>query len=141
VDDRWDSCLFLPEEHVWKFNGCLHLSYDSEYGVWPMHHLQGLTKENSDKPLRHCDSSTYSETRSNFASLWDKVIDEREPLTIHRRGAEDVSLLPTAELRSLQETAYLMRSPKNARRLLEALMSSIEQQGETVSLETLRKDL
>ncbi|MDA0751940.1 MAG: type II toxin-antitoxin system prevent-host-death family antitoxin [Verrucomicrobia bacterium] len=85
--------------------------------------------------------ATYSETRSNFASLWDKVIDEREPLTIHRRGAEDVSLLPTAELRSLQETAYLMRSPKNARRLLEALMSSIEQQGETVSLETLRKEL
>jgi hypothetical protein len=64
LDDRWDSYLFLPEEHVWKINGCLHLSYDSEYGVWPMHHLQGLPKENSDKPLSHCVSSPDSSGRA-----------------------------------------------------------------------------
>lgn len=85
--------------------------------------------------------ASYSETRSNFASLWDKVIDQREPLTIHRRGVEDVVLLPAAELKSLQETAHLMRSPKNAKRLLEALMSSFEQQGETTDIEALRKEM
>ena len=85
--------------------------------------------------------ASYSETRSNFASLWDKVIDQREPLTIHRRGVEDVVLLPAAELKSLQETAHLMRSPKNAKRLLEAPMSSFEQQGETTDMEALRKEM
>lgn len=67
--------------------------------------------------------STYTETRSNFAELWDKVIDRRETLIVHRRGAEDIAMLPAAELSSLQETAYLLGSPKNAQRLLGALSS------------------
>ncbi len=85
--------------------------------------------------------ATYSETRANFASLWDKVVDNRETLRIHRRGAEDVVMLPAAELESLQETAHLLRSPKNARRLLEALMASFEQEGAVVAVKDLRKDL
>lgn len=85
--------------------------------------------------------ATYTETRSNFAKLWDRVIDHREPLTIHRRGSEDVVLLPASELSSLQETAHLLRSPKNAQRLLEALRASLDQQGQEVSVETLKKNL
>ncbi len=85
--------------------------------------------------------ATYSETRSNFATLWDKVIDHREPLRIHRRGAEDIVMLPAAELESLQETAHLLRSPRNARRLLEALMSSFAQEGSVVEVNELRNDL
>ena len=85
--------------------------------------------------------ATYTETRTNFASYWDRVVDEREPLTIHRRGAEDVVLLPADELQSLQETAHLLRSPKNARRLMEALMSSISQQGDVTSVQSLKKEL
>lgn len=85
--------------------------------------------------------ATYSETRSNFASLWDKVIDRREPLRIHRRGAEDIVMLPAAELESLQETAHLLRSPRNAKRLLEALMASFEQEGIAVDIADLRTSL
>lgn len=85
--------------------------------------------------------ATYTETRSNFAKLWDRVIDHREPLTIHRRGSEDVVLLPASELSSLRETAHLLRSPRNAQRLLEALWASFDQQGEEVSVEALKEDL
>lgn len=85
--------------------------------------------------------ATYTETRSNFAKLWDKVIDHREPLVIHRRGSEDVALLPASELSSLQETAHLLRSPKNAKRLLEALSSSLSQEGERVRLSELKSEV
>jgi antitoxin YefM len=85
--------------------------------------------------------ASYTETRSNFAKLWDRVVDYREPLTIHRRGSEDVVLLPASELSSLQETAHLLRSPKNAQRLLQALLESFEQQGQEVSVEGLKRDL
>ena len=85
--------------------------------------------------------ATYTETRGKFAHYWDKVVDQREPLTIHRRGSEDVVLLPAAELASLQETAHLLRSPKNAQRLLAALFSSFEQEGEAVNLDSLKKEI
>ena len=85
--------------------------------------------------------ATYTETRSNFANYWDKVVDRREPLTIHRRGAEDVVLLPAAELNSLQETAHLLRSPKNSQRLLAALFSSFQQEGEEIRPESLKEEI
>ena len=85
--------------------------------------------------------STYTQTRSNFAELWDKVIDYREPLIVHRRGAEDIALLPAAELSSLQETAHLLRSPKNAQRLLAALSASISQEGKITTISELKADL
>jgi antitoxin YefM len=76
--------------------------------------------------------ATYTETRSRFASLWDEVVDRRETLTIHLRGAEDVVLLPAAELSSLQETAHLLKSPRNAKRLLDALTASMNQEGDFI---------
>lgn len=85
--------------------------------------------------------ASYTETRSNFAKLWDQVIDQREPLLIHRRGSEDVVLLPASELSSLQETAHLLRSPKNAKRLLDALSSSLSQEGEQVLLSDLKSEV
>lgn len=84
---------------------------------------------------------TYTEARKNFASYWDQVVDHREPLTIQRRGVEDIVMLPASELSSLQETAHLLRSPKNAQRLLEALSSSLQQEGEEVELRALEKEL
>ena len=84
--------------------------------------------------------ATYTETRGRFASLWDEVVDRREPLTIHRRGAEDVVLLPAAELSSLQETAHLLKSPRNAKRLLDALTASMNQEGEVVRVSDLREE-
>ncbi len=66
--------------------------------------------------------TTYTEARANLASLCDEVAESREPLVIHRRGARDVALVAADELDSLIETAHLLRSPKNARRLITALL-------------------
>ena len=85
--------------------------------------------------------ASYTETRTNFAALWDRVIDHRETLIVHRRGSEDIAVLPASELSSLQETAYLLRSPRNAQRLLAALTASMDQQGEAVEPETLRAEV
>ena len=67
---------------------------------------------------------SYSYARDNLAELWDRAEDEREPVVIERRGHEDMALIPAAELRSLRETAHLLRSPANAERLLRALARS-----------------
>ena len=67
---------------------------------------------------------TYSQAREKLAALWDELENAREAAIISRRGHEDMALLPAAELRSLQETAYLLRSPRNAARLLAALEQS-----------------
>jgi antitoxin YefM len=66
-------------------------------------------------------TGTYSYARDNLAQLWDEVEDSREEVIFTRRGHEDLALLPARELRSLQETAHLLRSPQNATRLLRAL--------------------
>jgi antitoxin YefM len=65
--------------------------------------------------------TTYTRARANLASLCDDVAETREPLIIHRRGAPDVALVAADELQSLIETAHLLRSPNNARRLITAL--------------------
>jgi len=65
--------------------------------------------------------TTYSNARANFASLLDRVTANREIVIINRRGSEDVALVAASELSSLLETAHLLRSPKNARRLFESI--------------------
>jgi antitoxin YefM len=75
-------------------------------------------------------ATSYSYARDHLAELWDKAEDEREPVVIQRRGHEDMALIPAAELRSLRETAYLLRSPANAERLLRALVRSRQKGGE-----------
>jgi antitoxin YefM len=62
-----------------------------------------------------------SYARAHLAALCDEAISTREPIIIHCRGAEDVVLIAADELRGLMETAHLLRSPKNALRLLKAL--------------------
>lgn len=68
--------------------------------------------------------TTYTALRQNLASFLDRVIDDREVLLVKRRNARDVAILPADELAGLAETAYLLRSPKNAERLMEALAES-----------------
>lgn len=65
--------------------------------------------------------TTYSAARANLASLMDRVTGDCEIVIINRRGADDVAMVSAAELSSLLETAHLLRSPNNARRLLIAL--------------------
>lgn len=85
--------------------------------------------------------SSYSHARQNLAKLWDSVEDSREAAVIQRRGHEDMALLPAAELSSLQETAYLLRSPQNAARLLAALTRGRRGRGKRRDLATLRRQL
>jgi antitoxin YefM len=67
---------------------------------------------------------SYSKVRENLAEVWDEVENSREEVILRRRGHEDLALLPAHELRSLRETAHLLRSPANAARLLTALARS-----------------
>src|SRR5215211_1140990 len=59
------------------------------------------------------EETTYTHARANLAALCDEVISTREPIIIHRRGAEDVALVAAAELRSLMVTANLLGSTEN----------------------------
>jgi antitoxin YefM len=65
--------------------------------------------------------TTYTRARANLARLCDRVAETREPYIIERRNGENVALISEAELDSLLETAHLLRSPANARRLATAL--------------------
>ncbi|OFV79724.1 MAG: prevent-host-death protein, partial [Acidobacteria bacterium RBG_13_68_16] len=60
--------------------------------------------------------TTYTQARATLAKLCSEVVQSREIVVIRRRGAEDVALVAADELRSLMETAHLLRSPKNAER-------------------------
>ncbi|MEU3020590.1 MULTISPECIES: type II toxin-antitoxin system prevent-host-death family antitoxin [unclassified Nocardiopsis] len=64
---------------------------------------------------------TYSESRANYAATLDSVIDDREEVVITRAGREPVVMMALSEYETLKETAYLLRSPENARRLVTAI--------------------
>src|SRR5258708_26411037 len=83
--------------------------------------------------------TTYTHARANLAALCDKVTQSRQPVIIRRRGAKDVALVDAAELRSLTETAHLLRSPKNARRLLAAILRARDQDLPTETIAILRR--
>ena len=61
---------------------------------------------------------TYSESRAHYAETLSAVVDDREEVIITRAGHEPVVIVSLDEYESLKETAYLLRNPENARRLL-----------------------
>ena len=81
--------------------------------------------------------TTYSQARANFAGLWDKVTQDREIVVIERRGADSIAMVAADELNALLETAHLLRSPKNAERLLTALNRALRNEGQPQSLDEL----
>lgn len=85
--------------------------------------------------------TTYTNARANLASLCDKVADDREVIIITRRNSADVALVAAQELSSLLETAHLLRSPKNARRLLTAMNRAKVGKGKAQSLNKLRREM
>ena len=66
------------------------------------------------------DAVTYSAARANLASTMDRVCNDHEALIITRNGAQSVVMLSLEDFQALEETAYLLRSPANAKRLLAA---------------------
>ena len=67
------------------------------------------------------DAITYSCARANLASTMDRVCNDHEALIITRNGEQSVVMLSLEDYNALEETAYLLRSPVNARRLLAAI--------------------
>ena len=65
--------------------------------------------------------TTYTDAANDFGSVYEQAIAHREAIEITREGSESVSVIPTAELESIKETAYLFQSPENAARLLAAI--------------------
>ncbi|HEY8990923.1 MAG TPA: type II toxin-antitoxin system prevent-host-death family antitoxin [Luteolibacter sp.] len=64
---------------------------------------------------------SYSAARENLASVMDQVCENHDPLIITRKRSQSVVLLSLEDYESLQETAYLLRSPANAARLAEGI--------------------
>lgn len=85
--------------------------------------------------------TTYTAARANFAALCNHAVENREVIIINRRRAEDVALVAANELSSLLETAHLLRSPKNARRLLAALSRAKAKKGKSHSIDKLRREM
>ncbi len=84
--------------------------------------------------------TTYTQARDGLAKLLDQVTHNREVVIIQRRGEEEVAMIAASELASLMETAYLLRSPANAERLLSALGNALKNKTEPLSLAALRRE-
>ena len=74
------------------------------------------------------DSISYTAARSNLAKTMEKVCNDHAPIAITRKGEGAVVMISMEDYQALEETAYLLRSPKNARRLVEAV-AMLEQGG------------
>ena len=79
-------------------------------------------------PLMHMLS--FSDARANLKSAMDRVVADKAPLAITRQRAEGVVMISQSEWDSIQETLYLLQSPKNAERLIEAVRGLEAGEGE-----------
>ena len=84
---------------------------------------------------------SYSKARAELARLCNKVAEDREVVYITRRSKENVALIASEELTSLLETAHLLRSPKNAQRLLTALNRALSGGEAPQTLDNFKRDL
>lgn len=67
------------------------------------------------------EAISYTNARSNLAKTMKKVCEDHDPVIITRRNENAVVMMSLEDFQALEETAYLLRSPKNARRLLESI--------------------
>lgn len=86
------------------------------------------------------ETTSPTEARSNFFKLLEQVVENHQVFIIHRREGENVALISESDLQSLVETVYLLRSPANARRLLDAIEESQAGIGPQ-TLEELKREL
>ena len=85
--------------------------------------------------------TTYTNLRQGLASFLRKVAEDQEVVIVRRRGAKDVALIPAEELAGLMETAHLLRSTRNAQRLLAALRQAQRGAGKRETVEDLRQEM
>ncbi|MFZ2634494.1 MAG: type II toxin-antitoxin system prevent-host-death family antitoxin [Desulfosalsimonadaceae bacterium] len=67
------------------------------------------------------EAITYTAARQNLAKTMDKVCMDHSPVIVTRKSLNSVVIMSLEDFEALEETAYLLRSPKNARRLLESI--------------------
>ena len=67
------------------------------------------------------EAITYTAARKNLAKTMEKVCEDHSPLIINRQKSDSVVIMSLSDYQALEETAYLLRSPKNTRRLIEAI--------------------
>ncbi len=80
------------------------------------------------------DSISYTSARSNLAKTMDQVCDDHAPVAITRKGQSAVVMISMDDYQALEETAYLLRSPKNTRRLIEAVAELEDDKGKEKEL-------
>jgi antitoxin YefM len=85
--------------------------------------------------------TTLSKLRANLKKYCDRAVSDREPIRVRRRKGEDLVLVAAEEFESLEETAHLLSSPRNAARLLKALTRARRGSTRPSRLKTLREDL
>lgn len=85
--------------------------------------------------------TSYTHARAQLATLLDEVTKNREVVIIQRRGSEDVAMITASELAGILETAHLLRSPNNVKRLLTALDRVRKESGSPQTIEELRKEV
>ncbi len=83
---------------------------------------------------------TYSRLRAELKSVLDEVCDTHDAAYVARRRGGDVVILPREDYEALDETAYLLRSPANAKRLMEAVNAD-PSEFVPVSIEQLRREV
>jgi antitoxin YefM len=84
--------------------------------------------------------TSYTNLRDRLAAILNQVTEDREVVFVRRRGTRDVALVPADELEGLIETAHLLRSPRNARRLMTALRRANRRTGKPEPVEKLRRE-
>lgn len=80
------------------------------------------------------DTITYSTARAKLADTMDRVCDNHEPIIITRNGQQAVVMVSLDDYKALEETSYLLRSPRNAQRLLESIAALESGKGKVRSL-------
>lgn len=71
----------------------------------------------------------YSDLRKNLKSVMDQIISDHEPIIITRRNGGNVVIVSYDDYVSIEETAYLLQSPGNAKKLRESIKSFEDGQG------------
>ena len=85
--------------------------------------------------------TSYTSLRANLASVLDRVFEDQEIVIVRRQGSKDVALVPAGELAGLLETAHLLRSPRNAQRLLTALRRAELGKTKPRTVDQLRREI
>lgn len=88
-----------------------------------------MTRFDLDSIMSSMNAISYTAARENLASTMDRVCEDHAPVIITRNRDQSVVMLSLEDYESLEETAYLLRSPANAKRLLEAILALEEGKG------------